>query len=101
MFQSASTFKVELDEWYASSLGLIARHAADPITILLDSSKILREAGPRSLVILDELGRGTSTYDGMAIAGSVLHHLSTHILPLGFFAVRTLLDETRLVPADR
>jgi len=44
------------------------------------------QATPRSLVILDELGRGTSTYDGMAIAYSVLHRLATHVGCVGFFA---------------
>jgi DNA mismatch repair protein MSH6 len=43
--------------------------------------------GDGTKLILTELGRGTSTYDGMAIAGSVLHHLATHTLPLAFFAV--------------
>jgi len=38
------------------------------------------------LVILDELGRGTSSYDGVAVAQSVLHHVATHIGCLGFFA---------------
>ncbi|MGH7639563.1 MAG: DNA mismatch repair protein MutS [Candidatus Dormibacteria bacterium] len=36
---------------------------------------ILARATPRSLVVLDELGRGTSTYDGMSIAQAVLEHL--------------------------
>ncbi|KAI7900009.1 muts domain V-domain-containing protein [Cokeromyces recurvatus] len=53
---------------------------------LAETSKILKEATSRSMVILDELGRGTSTYDGYAIAYSVLHHLSTHIGCLGMFA---------------
>ncbi|KAL9024700.1 MAG: hypothetical protein Q9196_006318 [Gyalolechia fulgens] len=46
---------------------------------LSETKKILAEATPRSLVILDELGRGTSSYDGVAVAQAVLHHCATHI----------------------
>ncbi|MCJ1306483.1 DNA mismatch repair protein msh6 [Agyrium rufum] len=53
---------------------------------LSETKKILSEATPRSLVILDELGRGTSSYDGVAVAQSVLHHVATHIGCIGFFA---------------
>lgn len=53
---------------------------------LAETKKMLREAGPRSLVILDELGRGTSSYDGVAVAQAVLHHVATHVGCLGFFA---------------
>ncbi|KAG0147720.1 hypothetical protein CROQUDRAFT_42418 [Cronartium quercuum f. sp. fusiforme G11] len=46
---------------------------------LNDTSSILKAATPRSLVIFDELGYGTSTHDGTAIASAVLHHLVTQI----------------------
>ena len=53
---------------------------------LAETRKILAEATPRSLVILDELGRGTSSYDGVAVAQAALHHVATHVGCLGFFA---------------
>lgn len=64
IFAGQSTFMVELSE----------------------TKKILSEATPRSLVILDELGRGTSSYDGVAVAQAVLHHVATHVGSLGYFA---------------
>ncbi|KAK9867213.1 hypothetical protein WJX84_002119, partial [Apatococcus fuscideae] len=42
-----------------------------------ETASILRHATPDSLVVLDELGRGTSTFDGYAIAHAVLKHLSS------------------------
>ncbi|KAK8440008.1 DNA mismatch repair protein msh6 [Candidozyma auris] len=53
---------------------------------LSETKKILSNATSNSLVILDELGRGGSSSDGYAIAEAVLHHLATHVQPLGFFA---------------
>jgi DNA mismatch repair protein MutS len=42
---------------------------------MLETAAILNQATPRSLVVLDEIGRGTSTYDGLSIARSVIEHL--------------------------
>ena len=63
LFAGESTFMVEVSE----------------------TSRILRSATPRSLVILDELGRGTSTHDGAAIAHAVLEHVARETKCLTLF----------------
>ncbi|KAH6998340.1 muts domain V-domain-containing protein [Ilyonectria sp. MPI-CAGE-AT-0026] len=63
LFAGESTFMVEVSE----------------------TARILRSATPRSLVILDELGRGTSTHDGAAIAQAVLQHVVTETRCLTLF----------------
>src|SRR5207237_987246 len=42
---------------------------------MVETAAILNHAGPRSFVILDEIGRGTATFDGLSIAWAALEHL--------------------------
>ena len=44
---------------------------------MLETAAVLQGAAERSLVLLDEIGRGTSTHDGMAIAWAVIEHLAS------------------------
>lgn len=44
-----------------------------------ETATILKEATPQTLVVLDEIGRGTSTFDGMSIARSVLEYINHHL----------------------
>ena len=68
---------------------------------LAETSAILRQATRRSLVILDELGRGTSTFDGNAIAFAVTRHLTRAVRCRTLFATHyhTLTEDFGADPA--
>jgi DNA mismatch repair protein MutS len=53
---------------------------------MVETAAILNQAGPRALVILDEVGRGTATYDGLAIAWAVLEHIHDRLACRCLFA---------------
>ena len=53
---------------------------------MIEVAHILRRATPRSLILLDEVGRGTSTFDGLAIAWSVTEDISTRVAARTLFA---------------
>ena len=53
----------------------LARGRSTFMVEMVETAAILHQAGPRSLVVFDEIGRGTATWDGLSIAWAVVEHL--------------------------
>jgi DNA mismatch repair protein MutS len=53
---------------------------------MTETANILNNASPRSLVVLDEIGRGTSTFDGLSLAWSIVEHLHNQVGAKTLFA---------------
>jgi len=72
---------------------------------MIETANILNNATPRSLLILDEIGRGTSTYDGLSIAWAIIEYLHSHprLKPFTLFATHyhELTELAEMLPGVR
>ncbi len=85
-FVPAKSAKIGIVDKILTRIGAQDALAAGDSTFMVEmkeTSHILRTATPRSLLILDEVGRGTSTFDGISIAWAVLEHLNAAYGPKG------------------
>ena len=85
----ATTARIGVADRLFSRVGAaddLARGRSTFMTEMTETAAILNQAGPRSMVVVDEIGRGTATLDGLAIAWAVLEALHSQIRCRTLFA---------------
>ncbi len=88
-FVPANKAQIPICDYIFSRIGANDDIVGGQSTFMLEmseTSEILRHATDKSLVILDEIGRGTSTYDGLSIAWSLLEYFVQNIKSLTLFS---------------
>lgn len=99
-FVPASLANLPLIDRIFTRIGAADNVAAGKSTFLVEMEEaalICTQATPNSLVILDEVGRGTSTYDGLALAQAIIEYIYTHVQARCLFATH-YHELTALVP---
>ena len=88
-FVPAASAELGICDYLFSRLGAsddIIRGQSTFMVEMAETAEILRHASHKSLIILDEIGRGTSTYDGLSIAWSLVEHFVKKLKALTLFA---------------
>jgi DNA mismatch repair protein MutS len=88
-FIPAAEARIDLVDRIFTRIGAsddLARGQSTFMVEMCETADILNNATPRSLIILDEIGRGTSTFDGLSLAWSIVEHLHNQVGAKTLFA---------------
>jgi DNA mismatch repair protein MutS len=88
-FIPAAQARIDLVDRIFTRIGAsddLARGQSTFMVEMCETANILNNATPRSLVVLDEIGRGTSTFDGLSLAWSIVEHLHNQVGAKTLFA---------------
>ena len=88
-FIPAAEARIDLVDRIFTRIGAsddLARGQSTFMVEMCETANILNNATPRSLIVLDEIGRGTSTFDGLSLAWSIVEHLHNRVGAKTLFA---------------
>ena len=88
-FVPAAEARIDLVDRIFTRIGAnddLSRGQSTFMVEMTETANILNNATPRSLIVLDEIGRGTSTFDGLSLAWSIVEHLHNAVGAKTFFA---------------